>query len=181
VLHASPLDAFAAIVFCVAVAALYLSSACPPLPSAYTSPFPFTIVTTFARLIVHTVARRRRDSSESCFAFVVVATVKVDKYVSLEGAAREGHRRRNRRRYVCQLRNRRRRIICVAGLVHPNHASRPDFRGVSSYTSAPALVHAPALVNVIANPELALATTVKLLLLVAVAGAGTVTVIVWLA
>ena len=46
---------------------------------------------------------------------------------------------------------------------------------------APALVHAPALVNVIANPELALATTVKLLLLVAVAGAGTVTVIVWLA
>jgi hypothetical protein len=46
---------------------------------------------------------------------------------------------------------------------------------------APALVHAPALVNVIGNPELALATTVKLLLLVAVAGAGTVTVIVWLA
>jgi hypothetical protein len=46
---------------------------------------------------------------------------------------------------------------------------------------APALVHAPALVNVIGNPELALATTVKLLLLVAVAGAGTLTVIVWLA
>jgi hypothetical protein len=35
--------------------------------------------------------------------------------------------------------------------------------------------------NVIAKPELALATTVKLLLSIAVAGAGVVTVMLWLA
>jgi hypothetical protein len=39
----------------------------------------------------------------------------------------------------------------------------------------------PALPHVIGSPDVALATTVKLLLLVAVAGAGVVTLIVWLA
>jgi hypothetical protein len=43
------------------------------------------------------------------------------------------------------------------------------------------LVQAPELVNVSGSPELALATTVKLLLLTAVAGAPTVTLMVWLA
>jgi hypothetical protein len=43
------------------------------------------------------------------------------------------------------------------------------------------LVQIPALPHVIGSPEVALATTVKLLLLTAVAGAGVVTLIVWLA
>ena len=46
---------------------------------------------------------------------------------------------------------------------------------------APLLKHAPALLNVIGSPELADATTVKLLLLIAVGGAGEVTVMAWLA
>jgi hypothetical protein len=39
----------------------------------------------------------------------------------------------------------------------------------------------PELVKVIGNPEVALATTVKLKVLAALAGAGVVTTIVWLA
>jgi hypothetical protein len=43
------------------------------------------------------------------------------------------------------------------------------------------LVQPPALANVTGNPEVAVATTVKLLFSVAVAGAGVVTVMLWLA
>jgi uncharacterized membrane protein len=83
VLHASPLDAFAAIVFCVAVAALYLSSAAHAAVSVHV-PVPFTIVTTLP-LIVHTVLGAAVIVGV-VLAFVVVATANVDKYVSLAGA-----------------------------------------------------------------------------------------------